>query len=270
MIKLNNGIDIPVLGLGVFRNPSGESTRNAVWTALKNGYRHIDTARIYGNEEDVGTAIRHCGLERSEVFVTTKLWNSDQGYQGTINAFQESLHRLHLDYVDLYLMHWPVEGLRLESWRAMEKILAGGKVRAIGVSNFMTHHLKELLDHCEVIPAVNQIEMSPYLYLTRQEILEMCRERGIVVEAYSPLTKGRKLDDPDLVRIAGKYGKTTAQVLIRWAIDHGFVVLPKSARSLRIIENGAVFDFTLSKEDMTFLDGLDGNLVTGWDPAQAK
>lgn len=268
-ILLNNGVEIPILGLGVYQSRAGEETRNAVRCALGIGYRHIDTARIYGNEKDVGAAVRDSDIPRAEIFVTTKLWNSDHGYDTTLRACEGSLKRLGLDYIDLYLVHWPVEKLRLESWRAMEALLAEGKCRAIGVSNYMVRHLKELLSNCKVKPAINQIEMNPYIYQHFLEVVEMCRQQGIAIEAYSPLTKGRKLKNPQLVKIARKYQKSPAQILIRWALQQQFVVIPKSARAERIRENADVFDFNISQEDMAELDSLNEDLVTGWDPTDA-
>lgn len=264
-VRLNNGVELPWLGLGVYQAQRGEETRAAVRWALQAGYRHIDTARIYGNERDVGEALRQSGLPRSEVFITTKLWNHDQGYDSALRACERSLRELGLEYVDLYLIHWPVPERRLDSWRAMEKLLADGKCRAIGVSNFLERHLDELMASSKVVPAVNQVELSPYLY--QKGLLDHCRRHGIVVEAYSPLTKGERLGDPRLVRVARHYGKTTAQVLIRWCLQHGLVVLPKSVREARIRENAAVFDFELSAADMRVLDGLNEDLHTSWDPS---
>jgi len=266
---LNNSVNIPVLGLGVFRSPAGKVTKNAVLYALEAGYRHIDTAKIYDNEHSVGEAIREGGLPRSDVFVTTKLWNTDHGYDATMRAFAESREKLGLDYVDLYLVHWPVEGIRLETWRAMETLLAEGRCRAIGVSNYMVRHLTELLDHCSVTPAVNQIELSPYNYVYRREIVDLCRANGIQLEAYSPLTKARKLDDPKLLKVAAKYGKTAAQILVRWALQHDIVVLPKSTHPGRIRQNSGVFDIAISPGDMAYLDSFNENLLTGWDPTDA-
>jgi diketogulonate reductase-like aldo/keto reductase len=268
-VALRGGVGIPVLGLGVFRAPAGQETRQAVAAALDAGYRHIDTAAVYGNEADVGQALSDSGLDREEVFVTTKLWNADHGYQQTLAAFERSRRLLKLDRVDLYLVHWPVAGLRLETWRAMEHLLEAGSVRAIGVSNYMTRHLDELLANAEQPPAVNQIELSPYNWASRADVVELCRASGIQVEAYSPLTKGRKLADPPLVAIAEAHGRSTAQILIRWGLQHGLVVLPKSTRPARIAANAQVFDFTLTDAEMTALDALDENLVTGWDPTTA-
>lgn len=260
---------LPAIGLGVFQSPAGETTRNAVLAALEAGYRHVDTAAIYRNEADVGEAIRRSDLPREHVFVTTKLWNDDHGYDAALKACNTSLSRLGFDYLDLYLIHWPVPDLRLDTWRAMERILADGMARAIGVSNYMPRHLNELLANADSPPAVNQFELSPYNYDSRRETIELCQEHGIVVEAYSPLTKARKLNDPPLVAIAEDHERTPAQVLIRWALEHEFVVIPKSVDRERISENFAVFDFELTAADMAVLDDLDEDLVTGWDPTDA-
>ena len=265
-VTLNNGVNIPIIGLGVFQSPAGEVTKQAILDSLESGYRHVDTARIYGNEVDVGKAVAESGLPREDIFITTKLWNADQGYESTLDAFEISLGKMDLEYIDLYLMHWPVEGRRLESWTAMEELLDKGRCRSIGVSNFMVHHLEELLGKGHVVPAINQIEMSPYNYLQRKETLDLCHSTGIVIEAYSPLTKGKKLKDPRLVEIAAKYGKTTAQLLIRWALEKQYVVLPKSVNKDRIVENANVFDFNISEGDMANLDTFNEDLATGWDP----
>jgi len=264
-IFLNNGVEMPLLGLGTFQAPSGKVTKDIVQYALEVGYRLIDTAKIYGNEEDVGIGIRNSGIPRKEIFITTKLWNSDHGYDSAIAACNTSLKKLGLDYVDLYLIHWPVEGLRIESWRALETLYNDGKCRSIGVSNYMIRHLEELLEHCTVIPAVNQVEFSPYLYL--EELLEFCQSHNIQLEAYSPLTKGRKLEDPKLMTIAKKYSKSPAQLLIRWVLQKDVVVIPKSSKQERIAENADVFDFTISVEDMIKLDSFNEDLRTSWDPS---
>ncbi len=260
---------IPQIGLGVYKSEPGPVTRGAVAEALRTGYRHIDTAAIYNNEADVGAAVAASGIERSEIFVTTKLWNDDQGYDNTLAAFDRSLGLLGLDYVDLYLIHWPVEGMRLDTWRALERLTLDGRVRDIGVSNYMTRHLEEIMEHGAVVPAVNQIELSPYNYQSRLGVIDFCRDHDIVIEAYSPLTKGRKLGDPVLAGVGATYGKTPAQVLIRWAVDKGFVVLPKSVRADRIAENFDVFGFSLDAADLERLDALDEGLATGWDPTNA-
>lgn len=253
--------------MGVYRSPNGKETVDTVRYALEAGYRHVDTARIYGNEADVAAGVRASGLPREEVFITSKLWESDQGYDPCLAAYQESLRLMGLDYLDLYLIHWPLPHKRRYSWMAMETLLAEGVVRSIGVSNYMVHHLEELLGYAKVLPAVNQIELSPYIYKERRAVVEFCRAHGIAVEAYSPLTKGQKLNDPKLVTIARRYDRTTAQVLIRWCLQKDFIVLPKSNRPERILENAAVFDFAISDEDMALLDTFNENLATGWDPA---
>ncbi len=264
---LNNGVEIPILGLGVFRSPPGDETRQAVLDAFAVGYRHVDTAHIYGNERDVGEAIRRSGLPREEIFVTTKLWNSDHGYGPALRAFERSASELGVEYVDLYLIHWPVEGLRLDSWRALESLQRGGKCRAIGVSNYTISHLSELLARGEVVPAVNQVEFHPFLY--QRQLLDFCRSKGIALEAYSPLAKAKKMKDPTLLALAAKYDKTPAQVLVRWGLQHGLVVIPKSIQKQRIEQNADVFDFAIAATDMEVLDGLDRGLRTAWDPTHA-
>lgn len=264
-MRLNSGAEIPRLGLGVFQAKRGKETRRAVAEALRVGYRHVDTARIYGNEADVGAAVRDSGIPRSDVFVTTKLWNDDQGFDAALRALDASLARLGLGYIDLYLLHWPVAGKRLDSWRARERLLAdGGRVRAIGVSNFMPHHLKELLGHARVVPAVNQIELSPFLQ--QREVRALCERHGIVVAAYSPLTKGLRLGHPVVTAVAAALGRPVAQVLLRWGLQHGLVVLPKSTHPARIAENAVIFDFDIPPAAMAQLDALEEGLVTGWDP----
>lgn len=268
VVTLNNGVEMPVLGLGVWQVQTGNECRRAVLWALEAGYRHIDTARIYGNEKDVGAAIRESGLPRAEIFVTTKLWNGDQGYEKALRAFDHSLSALGLEYVDLYLIHWPVPGTREDSWRALQHILEEGRSRAIGVSNYTDRHLAELLSWADVPPAVDQVEFSPYLY--QVDLLEYCRGHGIQLEAYSPLTRGRQLKDVKLVNVARRVGRTPAQVLIRWALQHDLVVIPKSVRHARIVENAAVFDFSLSAEDMAVLDALDESHRFAWDPSAVE
>lgn len=266
-VKLNNGVDIPRFGLGVFRASPGGEARDAVKAALELGYRHIDTARVYGNEQDVGLGLRESGVPRQEVFVTTKLWNNDQGYDSALRAFDASAKALGLEYVDLYLIHWPVPGARRQSWKALEKLLSEGRVRAIGVSNYMIHHLEELLGECAVVPAINQVEFHPFLY--QRALLDFCKQKGIQLEAYSPLTKGYRLNHPTVAEIARRHGKSPAQILIRWCLQRDTVVIPKSSRPERIRENAAVFDFALSAADLAALDGLNENLHTAWDPTHA-
>jgi diketogulonate reductase-like aldo/keto reductase len=267
-LTLNTGARIPQVGLGVWQTPVGAVTRNAVSAAITLGYRHIDTAQAYGNERDVGAAVRASIIPRDAIFVTTKLWNADQGYERALRAFQASLERLGLDYVDLYLLHWPVPGKRLDSWRALERLHDERRARAIGVSNFLVPHLEELLGTARVVPAVNQIELTPFLQ--RRETRALCRASGITVEAYSPLTRGRRLDQPVVRNIANRVGRSPAQVLLRWGIQHDLVVLPKSTRAERIAENGNIFDFELDLDAMAQLDGLEEGLTTGWDPAKQR
>jgi diketogulonate reductase-like aldo/keto reductase len=264
-LKLSSGALIPQVGLGVWQTPSGATTREAVTAALDLGYRHVDTARVYGNEADVGAALRASSVARDQVFVTTKLWNDDQGYDRALRAFDASLKRLGLEYVDLYLLHWPVAGKRLDSWRALEQLHKDGRARSIGVSNFLVPHLNELLGSARQVPAVNQIELTPFLQ--RRDTRALCQQHGIVVEAYSPLTHGERLDHPAVQAIARRVQRSVAQVLLRWGLQHGHVVLPKSTRPTRIAENGALFDFVLDDSSMKELDGLEEGLVTGWDPA---
>jgi diketogulonate reductase-like aldo/keto reductase len=266
-LPLRDGHAIPILGLGVYQAPQGEETQTAVRAALAAGYRHIDTARVYQNETDVGQALHDSGVPRDQVFITTKLWNADHGYEAAILACEASLKRLGLDYLDLFLIHWPVPGLRQESWRALVELQHRGLCRSIGVSNYTVRHLQELLDKTDTPPAVNQVEFHPFLY--QQRLQAFCQAQGIVVEAYSPLTRGERLDDPVLAGVAALHQKTPAQVLIRWSLQHGLVVLPKSTRPERIRHNAEVFDFTLSDADMALLDGLHEDLRTCWDPTDA-
>jgi len=259
-IKLNNGVEMPRFGLGVWRTPKGAETQNAVRWALEAGYRHIDTAKLYDNEEDVGLVVANGPVKREEVFITTKVWDTEQGYESTLRSCEDSLKRLRMDYVDLYMIHWPIPGLRGETWRALIKLYERGLCRAIGVSNYTIHHLKELLADTPIVPAVNQVEFNPFLY--RKELQMFCRGQGIVVESYAPLSKGRKLDNPALISLAARLHKTPAQVLIRWALQHDLVVIPKSVHQERIQENAAVFDFELTPADMDFLDGLNEDFYT--------
>lgn len=260
-LQLATGASIPQIGLGVWQSPRGAATRHAVTTALELGYRHVDTAMIYRNEADVGAAIE--SVPRESVFVTTKLWNDDQGYDSANRALDASLQRLGLEYVDLYLIHWPVPHKRRESWRALERAFADGRAKAIGVSNYLVPHLEELLGEAKVKPHVDQIELTPFLQ--RRETRALCKEHGIVVEAYSPLTRGLRLDDPIVARIAKDVSRSPAQVLLRWGIQHGHVILPKSVTPARIAEN-AELDFELTAAHMAKLDGLEEGLATGWDP----
>jgi len=260
-VKLNNNVEMPVFGLGTFESEQGKTTQNAVLWALEAGYRHIDTAAVYRNEQDVGAAIHTCGIPRKEIFVTTKLWNRDQQYDAALRAFDHSLEMMGLDYIDLFLIHWPAPGpYRREAWRALQHIYAQGRCRAIGVSNYTIRHLKEVLADSALVPAVNQFEMSPFL--TRTALVDFCRAQGIQVESYSPLARGEKLNDPIVHSLATRYAKTPAQVLIRWALQKGFVVIPKSVHRERIIENANVFDFELTAQDIATLDGLNEDFHT--------
>lgn len=264
-VTLNNALKMPVLGLGVYQSAPGPETEQAVRWALELGYRHVDTARVYRNEADVGRAIKASGIPRSDIFLTTKLWNGDQGYDSAMRALEASLGDLQTDYVDLYLVHWPLEGKRKESWRALEVLLKEGRCRSVGVSNYTERHLEELFGESSLVPAVNQVEFSPFLYQTK--LLDFCMRRGVQLEAYGPLTQGKKLRHPAVAEIAAKKGRTAAQVLLRWAIQHDIVVIPKSVRRERIEENSKIFDFSLSTEEMAKLNGLNENFRTCWDPS---
>lgn len=264
-VILNNDVLIPQVGLGVFRTPDGQATVDAVHAALECGYRHIDTASVYGNEKSVGEAVATSGVPREDVFITTKLWNDDIRKHRTMDAFQESLERLGTDYVDLYLIHWPAEGWQ-DAWTAMQEIYRSGRARAIGVSNFAKNHLDELLAHTDVKPAVNQIESS--LTFPNQDMVDYCRGLGIAVEAWSPLggTGSDLLKDERLIEIGEKYGRSSAQVVIRWHLQRGLIVLPKSVRSTRIQQNINVFDFELDDEDMHRIATMDTGVRNGADP----
>jgi diketogulonate reductase-like aldo/keto reductase len=257
-VKLNNGVMMPLMGLGTFKSSPGKETRDSVLWALEAGYRHIDTATIYQNEEDVGAALRESGIPREQIFVTTKVWNGDQGYESTLRAYERSLQVMGLERVDLYLIHWPIPGTRADTWRALTRLYETGMVRAVGVSNYTVRHLKELEATSELVPAVNQFEL--HTYFQRKELVSACHKAGIQVESYSPLARGRKMDDPALISLADRYGKTPAQVMIRWGLQKGFVMIPKSVRRERIVENADVYDFELSDEDMSLLESFDVNM----------
>jgi diketogulonate reductase-like aldo/keto reductase len=264
-IKLNNGVEIPQLGFGVFQVPE-EETKTAVTRALEAGYRSIDTAAAYGNEHGVGEAIKASGIPRDELFITTKLWNSAQGYDSTLRAFDDSMAKLGLDQLDLYLIHWPVPaGDRyVETWKAFEKLHADGRIRAIGVSNFQPTHLRRLLDEGLTVPAVNQIELHPALQ--QATLRAFHTEHGIATEAWSPLAQGEVLNTPEITEIAAKHGKTAAQVVLRWHLQLGNVVIPKSVTPKRIAENIAVFDFELDGDDLAAIAGLERGHRTGPNP----
>jgi len=254
---LHNGVKMPWIGLGVFKVQDGEEVVNSIKAALEVGYRSIDTAAIYKNEEGVGRAIAESNVPREELFITTKVWNANHGYESTLKAFDESMEKLGLDYLDLYLIHWPLpsQGKYVETWKALEKLYKDGRIRAIGVSNFKIHHLEEIIAHCEIKPMVNQVEYHPRF--NQRELHAFCKENGIQLEAWSPLMQGGLLDDPVLVEIAEKYNKSTAQIILRWDLQTEVVTIPKSTKPHRIAENANIFDFELSQEDMDKINGLN-------------
>ncbi|PRT11309.1 aldo/keto reductase [Bacillus thuringiensis] len=265
---LNNGVEMPWFGLGVFKVEDGPELVEAVKSAIKAGYRSIDTAAIYGNEKAVGEGIRagikEAGISREDLFITSKVWNSDQGYETTLAAYEESLKKLELDYLDLYLVHWPVEGKYKDTWRALETLYKEKRVRAIGVSNFQIHHLQDVMKDAEIKPMINQVEYHPRL--TQKELQAFCKEQDIQMEAWSPLMQGQLLDNEKLQEIAEKHGKTTAQVILRWDLQNGVITIPKSTKEHRIIANADVFNFELTKEDMETIDALNENHRVGPDP----
>ncbi|HFK1462846.1 aldo/keto reductase [Bacillus sp. YAF12_1] len=265
---LNNGVEMPWFGLGVFKVEDGPELVEAVKSAIKAGYRSIDTAAIYGNEKAVGEGIRagikEAGISREDLFITSKVWNSDQGYETTLAAYEESLKKLELEYLDLYLVHWPVEGKYKDTWRALETLYNEKRVRAIGVSNFQIHHLQDVMKEAEIKPMINQVEYHPRL--TQKELQAFCKEQGIQMEAWSPLMQGQLLDNEKLQEIAEKHGKTTAQVILRWDLQNGVITIPKSTKEHRIIANADIFNFELTKEDMEKIDALNQNHRVGPDP----
>ncbi|KAA6454504.1 aldo/keto reductase [Bacillus atrophaeus] len=265
---LHNGVKMPWFGIGVFKVEEGSVLVNAVKTAISHGYRSIDTAAIYGNEEGVGKGIREglkeAGISREDLFVTSKIWNADLGYESAIAAFEESLAKLGLDYLDLYLIHWPVEGKYKNAWRALETLYKEGRIKAIGVSNFQTHHLEDLMKDTEIKPMVNQVEYHPHL--TQKELQAFCLTHGIQLEAWSPLMQGQLLDHPVLKEIALQYNKSVAQIILRWDLQNGVITIPKSTKAHRISENANVFDFELTNEDMKRIDELNQNERVGPDP----
>ena len=261
---LNNGLKMPWLGFGVFQINDGQEVEHAVRYALEIGYRSIDTATVYGNERGVGKAIRESGIPREDIYLTTKVWNDDQRRKRTLAAFEESLKRLETEYVDLYLVHWPVKGCFQETWQVMEKIYQSGRAKAIGVSNFMVHHLEDILGDSQIVPSVNQVEFHPFL--VQPELLRFCQSHKIQVEAWSPLMQGQIVTEQAVQKLAEKYHKTPAQIVLRWDLQHEVVTIPKSTRSNRIAENTQIFDFDLSQADMNVLDALDEGKHVGADP----
>jgi len=261
---LHNGVEMPYFGIGVYKVQSGDEVYHTVKTALELGYRLVDTASFYDNEEGVGQAIKDSGIPREELFITTKVWNSEQGYESTLEAFDRSLRKLGLEYLDLYLIHWPIRAHYLETWRAMEKLYEEGKVRAIGVSNFLIENLDDLISHSKHVPTVNQVELHPLL--SQVELREYCARHQIAVEAWSPLGRGHLLDHPVINEIGKKYNKTAAQVILRWHVQNDIIVIPKSITPARIKENSEIFDFKLTSEDMEKINQLNENKRFGSDP----
>ncbi|NNM18897.1 MAG: aldo/keto reductase [Croceitalea sp.] len=261
---LNNGVKMPYFGLGVYLSEDGQEVINAVKWALEMGYRHIDTAAVYKNEEGVGQGIKESQVPREDIFVVSKVWNSDQGYENTLRAFDASLERLGLEYLDLYLIHWPVANKYKDTWRAMERLYNEKRIRAIGVSNFMQHHLEDLLTTAKVVPAVNQMEFHPYL--VQQDLLDFCIAKGIQYEAWSPMMQGKIFDMEEFKTLAKKYNKSIAQIVLRWDLQKGVITIPKSSKKERIKSNADIFDFELSKEDVHVLDQMHKGKRFGPDP----
>ncbi|WP_432763371.1 aldo/keto reductase [Enterococcus gallinarum] len=269
---LSNNVSIPELGFGTWQTPNGDVAVSAVKKALEVGYRHIDTAQGYKNEDSVGQAIKESGIPREEIFLTTKLWNENHSYDLVLSSFEESLKKLQTDYIDLFLIHWPNpvkfrdnwQSANAETWRAMEELYQAGKIKAIGVSNFLPHHFEELKKKATIFPMVNQIFLAPGEL--QKEVVSYCQEHNVLLEAYSPLGTGKIFDVPEMQELSDKYGKTIAQIAIRWSLQHGFLPLPKSVTPSRIEENLAVFDFELSDEDMQRIDQLDGVVGKATNP----
>ncbi len=262
--QLHNGVHMPYLGLGVYQADNDQEVINAIHWALETGYRHIDTASIYKNEEGVGKAIDSSAIPREDIYVVSKVWNDDQGYENTLQAFDDSLKRLQLEYLDLYLIHWPVAGKYVDTWKALEKLYKDKRIRAIGVSNFMQHHLEDLMEQTEIVPMVNQMEFHPYL--VQQNLIDFCHQHKIQYEAWSPMMQGKIFELPILDDLAKKYQKTVAQIVLRWDLQKEVITIPKSVKKERIKSNADLFDFELSEEDMKHIDSLDKNERIGPDP----
>lgn len=266
-LVLNNGVEIPLIGFGTYKM-HGAELEKAIEVGLEAGYRHFDTAALYGNEEEIGNVLKNTGVKREDIFITTKVWNDDQGYDNTMKAIDVSLDKLQTDFVDLYLVHWPIPEKRAATWDAMIQLYDDRKARSIGVSNYTSKHIDELMKKSSITPAVNQIEITPFLY--QKELAEKCESYDIKIQAHSPLVRGSQMNNPVLVEVANKYGKSTAQVLIRWSLEKGFVVLPKSSNPNRIKENIDVFDFELTAEDIIKIDSLNNNMRISWDPSELE
>ena len=265
--KLNNGVEMPWLGLGVFKVEDGQTVIDAIKYAAHAGYKSIDTASIYNNEKGVGTAIKECGVPREELFITSKLWNNAQGYDKTLKAFEVTMADLQLDYLDLYLIHWPLPKNKdyIATWKAMEKLYKEGRIRAIGVSNFEAEWIQDIIDECEVVPMVNQVECHPYFQQTK--LHEYCKANGVQLQAWAGLAQGKIFGDEKLIKLAEKYGKSVAQFVIRWELQREIVVIPKSIKQDRIISNADVFDFEIDAQDMELMKRFDTNVRIGPNPA---
>jgi methylglyoxal/glyoxal reductase len=263
-VTLNNGVEMPYFGLGTWKSTDGAEVKNSVRFALNAGYKLIDTAMLYRNEKGIGEAIRESGVKREDVFITSKVWNDDQGFDSTLRAYNNSLNLLDTDYLDLYLIHWPVTGKYIETWKALEQIYKEGRVRAIGISNFLPVHLDKLLPEAEIIPAINQMEFHPYII--QQPLIDQCRTVGINYQAWSPIMLGKVFEIPLFKEIGSKYGKNEAQVVLRWDLQRGVLTIPKSVKEERVISNANIFDFELSVDEMARINALDCNTRFGYDP----